>query len=237
MLQLGASIGSLELPVHTLLTVVSLGMPRRKFLVKFFDTVYAPFCQTLVPESSEFSLSYVKPAAVLGRVVYFKTLCQAESLRRFKRLVKGCDIVSIEIVTYKYDLLDIWVSLVKQPLDAFCPVSSGSLPLCYSLTPSGQGFSEKEDAAGAIPHIFVVLVSYTCTVGSKAISCFCQKLNRFLVHTYDRVFGIIWTAVHLKDVLHRCDESRVMAGWYAPALLQMRLVLVFLECGRPAYEI
>ena len=147
------------------------------------------------------------------------------------------DIVSIEIVTYKYDLLDIWVSLVKQPLDAFCPVSSGSLPLCYSLTPSGQGFSEKEDAAGAIPHIFVVLVSYTCTVGSKAISCFCQKLNRFLVHTYDRVFGIIWTAVHLKDVLHRCDESRVMAGWYAPALLQMRPVLVFLECGRPAYEI
>lgn len=161
MLQLGASIGSLELPVHTLLTVVSLGMPRRKFLVKFFDTVYAPFCQTLVPESSEFSLSYIKPAAVLWRVVYFKTLCQAESLRRFKRLVKGCDIVSIEIVTYKYDLLDIWVSLVNQPLDAFCPVSSGSLPLCYSLTPSGQGFSEKEDAAGAIPHIFVVLVSYT----------------------------------------------------------------------------
>ena len=78
-----------------------------------------------------------------------------------------------------------------------------------------------------IPRIFVVLVSYTCTDGSKAISCFCQKLNRFLVHTYDRVFGIIWTAVHLKDVLHRCDESRVMAGWYAPALLQMRPVLVF----------
>lgn len=89
MLQLGASIGSLELPFHTLLTVVSLGMPRRKFLVKFFDTVYAPFCQTLVPESGEFNLGYVKPAAVLGRVVYFKTLCQAESLRRFKRLVKG----------------------------------------------------------------------------------------------------------------------------------------------------
>lgn len=136
-------------------------MPRRKFLVKFFDTVYAPFCQTLVPEGREFNLGYVKPAAVLGSVVYFKTLCQAESLRRFKRLVKGCDIVSIEIVTYKYDLLDIRVSLVKQLLDAFCPVGSGSLPLCYSLMPSGQGFSEKEDAAGAIPHIFVVLVSYT----------------------------------------------------------------------------
>lgn len=43
MLQLGTSIVSLELPVHTLLTVVSLGMPRRKFLVEFFDTVYAPF--------------------------------------------------------------------------------------------------------------------------------------------------------------------------------------------------
>ena len=178
-------------------------MPRRKFLIKFFDTVYAPFCQTLVPESREFNLSYVRLAAVLRLVVYFKALCQAESLRRFKRLVKGCDIVSIEIVTYKYDLLDIWVSLVKQPRDAFCPVSPGSLPLCYSLTPSGQGFSEKEDAAGAIPHMFVVLVSYTCTVGSKAISCFCQKLNRFLVHTYDRFFGIIWTAVHLKDVLHQ----------------------------------
>lgn len=133
MLQLGASIGSLELPVHTLLTVVSLGMPRRKFLVKFFDTVYAPFCQTLVPESREFNLSYVKPAAVLGRVVYFKTLCQAESLRRFKRLVKGCDIVSIEIVTYKYDLLDIWVSLVKQPLDAF---AQSVLVLCRFATAS-----------------------------------------------------------------------------------------------------
>ena len=227
MLQLGTSICSLELPVHTLLTAVSLLMPRRKFLVKFFDTVYAPFCKTLVPEGREFNLSYVKPAAMLGSVVYFKTLCQAESLRRFKRLVKGCDIVSVEIVTYKYDLLDIWVFLVKQPFDAFCPVCSGSLLLCYSLTPSGQRFSEKEDATGAIPHIFVVLVSYTCTVRSKAISCFCQKLNRFLVHTYNRVFGIIWTAVHLEDILHRCDESRVMAGWYAPALLQVWLVLVF----------
>ena len=39
--------------------------------------------------------------------------------------------------------------------------------------------------------------------------------------------GQLTEAVHLKDVLHRCDESRVMAGWYAPALLQMRLVLVF----------
>lgn len=138
MLQLGTSIVSLELPVHTLLTVVSLGMPRRKFLVKFFDTVYAPFCQTLVPESREFNLSYVKPAAVLGRVVYFKTLCQAGSLRRFKRLVKGCDIVSIEIITYKYDLLDIWVSLVKQPLDAFCPVSSGSLLQPHAIRPEVQ---------------------------------------------------------------------------------------------------
>ena len=113
MLQLGTSIGCFKLPIHTLLTIVSLGMPRRQFLVKFLDTVYAPFCQTLVPESREFNLSYVKPAAMLGSVVYFKTLCQAESLSRFKRLVKGCDIVSIEIVTYKHDLLDIWVSLVK----------------------------------------------------------------------------------------------------------------------------
>ena len=41
---------------------------------------------------------------------------------------------------------------------------------------------------------------------------------------------IVWdggTERKIKDVLHRCDESRVMAGWYAPALLQMRLVLVF----------
>ncbi len=68
------------------------------------------FARHWSPESREFNLCYVKPAAVLGSVVYFKTLCQAESLRRFKRLVKGCDIVSIEIVTYKYDLLDIWVS-------------------------------------------------------------------------------------------------------------------------------
>lgn len=183
-LQPGTSIGSLELPVHTLLTVVSLGMPRRKFLVKFFDTVYAPFCQTLVPEDREFNLSYVKPTAMLGSVVYFKTLYQAESLRRFKRLVKGCDIVSIEIVTYKYDLLYIWVSLVKQPLDAFCPVSSGSLLLCYSLTPSGQRFSEKEDAAGAIPHIFVVFVSYTCTVGSKPSLAYARSWTGFSsIHT------------------------------------------------------
>ena len=117
MLQLGTSICSLELPVHTLLTVASLVMPRRKFLVKFFDTVYAPFYQTLVPDGREFNLSDVKPAVMLGSVLYFKTLC-------------------------------------------------------YSLTPSGQGFSEKEDAADAIPHIFVVLVSCTCTVGSEATSYF-----------------------------------------------------------------
>lgn len=162
MLQFGTSIGCFKLPVHTLLSIVSLGMPRRQFLVEFFDTVYAPFCQTLVPESREFNLSYVKPAAMLGSVVYFKTLCQAESFSRFKRLVKGCDIVSIEIITYKYDLLDIWVSLIKQPFDAFCPVSSGSLLLCYSLTPSDQRFSEKEMLQ--VPFLTYSLSSYRTPV-------------------------------------------------------------------------
>ncbi len=181
----------------------------------------------MVPESREFNLSYVKPAAVLGCVVYFKALCQAECLRRFKRLIKGCDIVSIEIVTYKNDLFDIRVSLVKQPLDALCSVSHGSLLLGDSFTPSGKGLSEKEDPAGAVPHILVVLVSNACAVGCKAISCLGQELYRLLVHAYDRTLGIIRTAVHLKDILHRSDESRVMVGRYAPALLQMRLILVF----------
>ena len=56
MLQLGTSIGSLELPVLPLLTIVSFGKPRRKFLVEFFDTVYEPFCHALVPEGREFNL-------------------------------------------------------------------------------------------------------------------------------------------------------------------------------------
>ncbi len=160
-------------------------------------------------------------------MVYLKAFSQPKSLFWFKRFIKRCYIMSIEIVTYKNHLLNIRILHVKHPLDALCPVCSGPLLFGFSLPPSGKRFSEKKDAASAVSHILVVLIAYAGAVGRKALSGFCQQLHRLLVHAYDRALLIIRPAVHFKDILHSGNEGCTVIGRYAPALFQVRLILVF----------
>ena len=66
MLQLGTSICSLELPVHTLLTVVSLVMPRRKFLVKFSTLFMRLFTRHWFPRAESSTSAMSSQLSCLG---------------------------------------------------------------------------------------------------------------------------------------------------------------------------
>ena len=46
-------------------------------------------------------------------MVYFKTLRQPQSYSRFKRLIEGCDIMNIQIVTSQNDHIGVRIALVK----------------------------------------------------------------------------------------------------------------------------
>jgi len=106
-----------------------------------------------------------------------------------------------------------------------------------SVAPSGKRLCKQKDAAGAVPYVLIILISYASAVGSKALSCFGKKLNGFLVHANHRKVFVIRPAVYFKNIFHSGHESSTMVGWYTPTLLQMRLIFVFLECVQPEYEI
>ena len=164
---------------------------------------------------------------MLGRMVYLKTLRQPECFLGLERFIKGCDIMSIKVVTHKNNTLDVWIPLVKQPLDALCPVFPCPLLFCHSVAPSGKRLCKQKDATGAVSYVLVILISYASAVGSKTLSCLGKKLNGFLIHANHWKVFVVRPAVYFKNIFHRGHESCTMGGWYTPTLLQMRLILVF----------
>lgn len=156
---------------------------------------------------------------MLGSVVHLQTFGQTKRLGRFKSLIQGSVIMSVEIVTYKNNPLCIRIPFIKKPLDEVCPVYASPLFSGFCMTPAGEGLCEQEDTTRAIPNVFVVLITYARLAGCKAFSCLRQQLDRLFVHTDNRPPFIIRTAVHLKDILHRSNKSSAMAGWNTPALL------------------
>ena len=135
--------------------------------------------------------------------------------------------MSIKVVTHKNNTLDVRIPLVKQPLDALCPVCPCPLLFCLSVAPSGKRLRKQKDATGAVSYLLMILISNASAVGSKALSCLGKKLNGFLVHANHRKGFVVRPAVYFKNIFHRSHKSRTMGGWYTPTLLQMRLILVF----------
>lgn len=112
-LQLYTGVCSLEMPIDTLLNSITLRIPGQKLLIKIFNTAYAPFGQTLVSQSGEFNFRNIQPTTMFGRMVYFKTFRQPEGFLRFECLIKGCDIMSIKVVTHKNNTLEVRIPLVE----------------------------------------------------------------------------------------------------------------------------
>lgn len=135
--------------------------------------------------------------------------------------------MGVEIVTNKHDLFSVRVYLIKKPLDAVCPVSPRPLPQSLRMTPSCKRLREEEDAACPVSHVLIILVTYTGATGCKALSRFRQKLDRLLVHAYNRTPFIVWEAIYFQHNLHCRDKRRTPRGRYALALLQMRLISFF----------
>ena len=66
-------------------------------------------------------------------------------------------------------------------------------------------------------------------MGTKSLSEIREELNRFLIHTDNRMLFIIRTAVDGQDVFHCSYNSGVLLRRNTPAFLQVRLKFVFLS--------
>ena len=59
-----------------------------------------------------------------------------------KPLPKRRNIVRVQVVTYKNDLVGIWIHVVKKPFDTFSPVHPGSLLFRLCMSPACKWLCE-----------------------------------------------------------------------------------------------
>ena len=113
MLELYSGILVCKLPVHPFLFAVPVTVPLAKFFIELFQVVNSTFPKTLLRESREFYLGYVKPASVLGSVVKLKPFGKPQSLCRGKGLVEGAFVVGVEVVAHHDYLLRMGIHLAS----------------------------------------------------------------------------------------------------------------------------
>ena len=79
---------------------------------------------------------------MLWSVMYFQTLCKPECLFWLKGFIKRRNIVRVQVVTYKNNLIGVWIHVVKKPFDTFSPVHPGSLLFRLCVSPACKWLCE-----------------------------------------------------------------------------------------------
>lgn len=131
----------------------------------------------------------------------------------------------IEIVAYQYNPLRIWIDRVCQPFHLPRPVHLGPVFQGCDMTVAGKWLREQEYAASPVVHVLAVL-NKGAVAFAVSPAGLCQQLQRFFVHAYHGTGFVIWTAVHLQDVLHAGGECRTLLLGDTPFLDQVRLLAV-----------
>ena len=89
---------------------------------------------------------------------------------------------------------------------------------------------KQENTRCAITDIFVILILNTILFGVKAFAEVREKLYRFFVHTNNRIFLVIRTAVYAARTSFHCSHKHsILLRRNAPTLFQIRLTFIFLS--------
>ena len=116
-------------------------------------------------------------------------------------LIKGTGIMGIEIVEDQSDFLSVGIEL-DQFLneDAELKLPSLLAHMCYSL--SAQGFNSRQDAASAMPLIYIFLLIHFARLHGQPFDFISNQEARALVKTYHGILRIIRQEVEPKNQLH-----------------------------------
>ena len=155
MFQLYPCIGSRKSPLDLGLPIVPVVFPCGDMASQCFKIGNPPI-QALSIQRAQFDLRHVEPTTMLGCVMDLKAFCQAPSLFRFKRLVKGGNTVCVQVVQDQAYLDSIWVAFVEHALDPPRPVLSRSMLSGLYVAFAGQRFHFKKDLDNSVADVFMV---------------------------------------------------------------------------------
>ncbi len=135
----------------------------------------------------------------------------------------------IEIVHHKCYFICIWILLVRQPFDEFCPVFF-LLELRYLYQAlSFQGFVGHEYIDHPMPYIFIIHTGFlSCFHWNGNLACR-DQLFWGLIHADHGVLLIVGPFVNIQHLFHVRNELGVAFWRYHPALYFPRLKFVFFK--------
>ena len=135
--------------------MISVSIPCSGFRFQSIDVADSP-SQALSGEGGQFNLSHAQPGAMLRSMMKFESLPDTAGLGWLKRFIQGRDIVSIQVVAYKDDLLRIRKILVRKLLDLLRPVRLAAMLPDGDSSPALMRCREHETAASTVADVFVV---------------------------------------------------------------------------------
>lgn len=169
MLQPCPCIPDSELPVNPFLPMISVSIPSGRFRFQSIDVADSP-SQALFGEGGQFNLGHVQPGAMLRGMMKFEFLPDTAGLGWLKRFIQGRDIVSIQVVAYKDNLVRIGKILVHKLLDFLRPVRLAAMLSDGDSSPALMGCREHETAASTVADVFVVNLFRMVFIGRWIVS-------------------------------------------------------------------
>jgi len=169
---------------------------------------------------------------VLGRVVEFQPLRDAERLLRGKRLVERADVMRVQVVEDQHDLLRLWVMHVHQLPDRFGPVHHRAPLGDLHVAPPGQRLKEEEKVGHSVADLFIVAPLRLTGRGWDRRAALSYQLLADLIHADLGPVRVVGAGVEFQDLFHLGDKLAAVLGRNAPLFLQPRLRFVFLSVWR-----
>ena len=144
-----------KLPVYGCRITVIILIPCFKFFSKSIN-IRDPAVEALLSHDVYPYFCDIKPAAVLWSIVDLNLSCESSCFLRRKSLIQRCNVVRIQIIHDKNNLLSIRIYLINKVLNLFCPINCCSWRFNCMNNSSCMRLNKTEYANGAISLVFII---------------------------------------------------------------------------------
>src|SRR3989339_165916 len=223
-----ACIDSRKMPVYLGLSVVPVVLPGANMSLHSYQIRNTPI-QALSVQGTEFNLSHVEPATMLGRVVDIETFRQPPGLLRRKHSVERGQAMGIQIVQDQAYLDGVGVTFVKHAFDPPCPIFSRSMLAGRHMTFARQWFHLEKDFSNAVADVFMVHPRRSARSTSHRLMNITNELFARFIHADYWILMVVWQFIHSNNIFHISYERSTFFWRYFPVLPEMRFKFVFLS--------
>ena len=154
------------MPVHSFLLQISIRMPFLQLGIEVLKIVYSAFSKTLLGQSRQLNLCYVKPTSMFGSIMELKALCKSKRFRRRKSLIERTFVVGVEIVAHHNNFLRMRIHLVCKPFHLIGPIYLRSMFQSCGVAITGSGSVNKK-----ILHVPLRTYSLSCIHAPSLLRC------------------------------------------------------------------